>query len=288
MHDVKSVEDMLTEEYSRGPGMIDDLEQLRDMAVGMLGFLEHLRMIPDNIFRFVEHLREFMFFRQMAKQYRLQLVKSVEGDAKFMADLKLLLSCPSIGDDLALTLLVELVDIQHFWSVKAFVKWSGMACRVNQSGFQKRSTGHVYKGGNKWIRWAMFNAAKGDYAHHEQEGHPIGYFVRRLYKDEKKAYKVAVLAGGRKLLTYIFHVLSIKKPFDDLYREVERLRVEANKKRKLQLLNRLVKEANVSDLLPAVIASLQKQCKELAAIDKKYVESFSRLLGISRCDETPA
>lgn len=288
MRDVGSVEELLTVEYAKGNGMIDDPDELHAMAVGLWEFIERLRANPDNIFRFAEHLREFLFFRQMAKQYRVQLIKSVEGDTKFMEDLKLLLGCPSIGEDLALTILVELVDIHHFWSAKAFVKWSGMACRVNQSGFQKRSTGHIYKGGNKWIRWAMFNAAKIDFTQHAKDGHPIGHFVRRLYKEERKAYKVAVLAGGRKLLTYIFHVLSLKKNFDELYHEAEMHRVEANKKRKLQALNRLVKEARVSDLLPAVVVSLQHQCHELAAIDKEYVDTFKKLFGISLEEEAPA
>jgi len=288
LHDLAVIEALLTTEFANGKGMVDDPQELREMAIGMLEFLERLGKNPENLFRFGQHLKEFMFFRQMAKQYRLQLLQSVEDDEKFLEDVKFLLSCPSIGEDLALTLMVELVDIHHFWSSKALVKWSGMACRVNQSGFQKRATGHVYKGGNKWIRWAMFNAAKVDHAQHAREGHPVGYFVNRLYKDEKKAYKVAVLAGGRKLLTYVFHVLSLKKPFDELYREVENVRLEANKKRKLQLLNRLVKEANASDLLPAVIASLKNQCKEIALVDKMYVDALSRLLATSQFVEAPA
>jgi transposase len=287
LHDLSSVENMLAEAYATGRGHIEDEDVLHSMAIELLGFMDRMRMNQKVVFRFAQNLKEFIFFREMAQHYRLELVQSVKDDVKFMDDLKLLLSCPSIGEDLALTLLVEIVDIHHFWSSKALVKWSGMACRVNQSGFKKRSTGHVYLGGNKWIRWAMFNAARIDYAQHTREGHPIGYFVSRLYKEAKKPYKVAVLAGGRKLLSYVFHVLSLKKPFEELYREVETARTEANKRRKLSSLNRLVKQAAVSDLLPAVVVSLKSHSKELAMVNKMYIDTLNQLLADTHFVDPP-
>ncbi|HME54064.1 MAG TPA: IS110 family transposase [Candidatus Lokiarchaeia archaeon] len=131
---------------------------------------------------------------------RTFIIAMIKKDKDLLKKLQLIITLPSVSITTGLTFLVEVIDIKFFWRPKSLVKWSGMAPRVNQSGYKKRVTGKIYKGGNKHVRLAAYNAAKSDYAHGKHSGHPIGKFVSHLYDEKKKNYKTSVTAGGAKLL----------------------------------------------------------------------------------------
>lgn len=284
MNGVDQIMAMLVREYATGKGSICDPSQVESMAKELSGFLERLGTIPENRLRFAHDLEEHMTLNRMAKENRLAVLKHVGTDERRREDLAFLVSIPSIGVETAITILVEVVDIRFFWNVKSLVKWSGLATRVNQSGHYKRSTGHVYKGGDKWLRQAMFMAAKADHAQHAREGHPVGRFVSRLYADKKKPYKVAVLAGGRKMLGYVFHVLNLRQPFQEIYAREENAQLARNRERKLRELSKLLREASLSDVLPRIVSMLQAKCFEMIETDHVYARQIVEILGTMNID----
>lgn len=90
-----------------------------------------------------------------------------------------------------------------------------------------------------------------------KEGHPIGEIVGRLYNCQNKAFKVAATVGARKFLTLAYHVLAERRPFAELWSDLENETTEANHTRKLKDLGKRMAE----ELLPLVVVSLRKNDK---------------------------
>jgi len=274
-----ALEEVLAEEYSRGPHQVRDPDVLRGRAGELAEFTCRLRQSPEAALRYAHGLTEYVSFSQMATELRTQALASVARDPALVEALELVLSLPSVGENLALTILVEVVDVDHFARAKSLARWAGLAPRVNQSGHRKRRTGRITKAGNKATRRAAFIAAQADYAACGHPGHPIGEFVRRLYRDAGKPYKVAVVAGARKLLTYLFRVLSERRPFAEIYAEEVHESVEKNYARKKRDFRRHLKTLPLVDLLPPVVEALKSKCREFGEVEAAFVDQVVALLG---------
>lgn len=272
------IECVLAEEYADGKGMITDRSEFRLRAAQMSAFLYNMGNDTGNRIRFALHLEDYVNCRRMATQLRSKVLQCAECDAEFQKNLQLLLTIPGVGIGTALTILVEIVNIKFFWRSKSLVKWSGLAVRVNQSGHNKRQTGHIYKGGNKWLRQAAWVSAKLDYMHSKESSHPIGSFIRRLYQVENKHYKVAVTAGARKLTAYIYQILSQQRTFDEVFELKLLKRLEKNKQRKLASLESMIKKSSISDVLPFVIDSLREKYSEFNDIEANFASEIVSLL----------
>src|SRR5271157_5307058 len=221
----------------------------------------------------------------MAAELRAEALKSAAKDDRLLEDIALLAGMPDVGVNSALSAAIEVVDARYFRRAKSVAKWAGLAPRVNQSGHKKRSTGHIYKGGNKYLRNTCFDVAKVSFAHAGEDGHPVGDFVSRLYHGGKKAYKVAVTAGARKFLALAYQVLSERRPFAEIWPELAEEEAEANRERKLKELQKRVRAAVVSDLLPCVLESLRRQVDSLSAADAAYADEIAALLGSAYPEE---
>lgn len=268
---------IITEEYAKYSGKIDNPEILAGMARETVEFLDCL-VDDDERIRLCSHLDDYKHFQVGAVELQNSLLAMVRKDEKLHDTLKLLVTLPCVSTITALTFLVEVVDIRFFWRGESLVKWAGMAPRVNQSGVKKRSTGKIYKGGNKWVRAAAFQVAKTDYCHAKHQGHPIGRFVDRLYHGKKKPYKKAVIAGGAKLLRYMYHVLALEKPFQEIYADEECEKLKDNRERKLKALDKQVKNASLSDLLERVAARLEKSSARLDRAMGIQIELLSSMM----------
>jgi transposase len=273
------IQEVLAAEYAKYKGKITDPAQLAAMAADLAAFLGRLGACPDNRVRFGQHLETYSANKRMATQLRTQLLGHAAADARFREDLEFLVSAADVGTDTALTLAVEIVDVRNFLRAKSLAKWAGLAPRVNQSGHRKRHTGHIFKGGNKWVRRACYLAAKEAYMQSGNPGHPIGEFVSKLFNGQKKPFKVAVVAGARKLLTLVYHMLAERKTFAELWPELAEEEAELNHDRKVKELKRRVKQASTADLLPAVAAALRRQCDALGAAETAYAAEISAILG---------
>lgn len=269
---------VVTGEYSRGNGKTSDPKILDQKARDLHQMFQGMAAVRGLETRFHQHFESYMRCRQNTRDLQMEIIQGVQGDERFMTNLELLLTCPAIGVDTALTILIELVDVDFFFHPKALSRWAGLAPRVNQSGYKKRSSGHIHKGGNKWLRRAVWLSAKVDHAHYKKGGHPIGDFIARL-RDRGKPYKVAVTAGARQLLSVVYHVLSLQQPFQEVYAHLESETQEKNRIWKLKALKKIMKEANLVDLLDISSKVLSRRCATMVNTERKYAQLIHEMLG---------
>jgi transposase len=281
LSDQEKILSILTEEYSTGPKQIRDENELRKRAVELTKFLVNMDISSNYRIRYGQLLEDYVRCERMATQLRSKIMAVAAKDEQFKRDLELLLTLPNVGINTALTIRVEIVDIRYFWRSKSLVKWSGLAPRVNQSGHRKRKTGRIYKGGNKWLRRAVWITAKNCYGHYNESNEPIGAFVDRLYNHKHKHYFTAVTAGARKLVSYIYQVLTQQRPFEEVF-ELEHLKqLEKNRKRKLSVLQRMLNERSVVEVLPIIANSLKDECYHLEECEKQLALEIAVKLGVA-------
>jgi len=281
LEDQESILEVLVDEYSKGPKQIRKKGILVKKAEELLKFLTNMDISSNYRIRFGQLIEDYVQCRRMAAQFRSRLVRVAMKDKQFKQNLKLLLTLPNVGINTALTILVEIVDIRYFWRSKSPVKWSGLAPRVNQSGHRKRKTGRIYKGGNKWLRRAVWLSARNCYTHYKESEEPIGAFIDRLYNHKHKHYFTAITAGARKLVSYIYHVLDQKRSFEEIF-ALEHLKLlEKNRKRKIRVLKRMLKERKVVELLPIIANSLEEECYELERHEKQIALEIASKLGVA-------
>jgi transposase len=269
---------LLSREFSRGRGMIEDGKVLNAMAKEMNEFLMRMSQVSGALVRFQQHFDQYLNFRTMASDLLYQILHIVEKDKVFIRNLELLLTCPSVDVNTAIPFLVEIVDVRFFWHPGALTRWVGLGPRVNQSGFNKRNNGHIYKGGNKGARRTLWLAAKVDHAHYKKGGHPVGEFVARL-RAKNKPYKVSVTAGARKLITIIYHVLAMQRPFQEVYAHLDDERQSRNRERKKQALMKLMKELPVFDVLDTLSKTLPRRCVQFLEAEEKVARKVHAILG---------
>ena len=124
-------------------------------------------------------------------------------------------------------------------------------------------------------------SAKNCYGHYNESDEPIGAFINRLYNHKHKHYFTAVTAGARKLLSYIYLVLTQQRPFEEVF-ELEHLKqLEKNRKRKLRVLQRMVNERSVVEVLPIIANSLKEECYELERCEKELAFEIASKLGVA-------
>ena len=281
LNDQEMILKVLTEEYSTGPKQVRDKSKLQKRAKDLTKFLANMDISLNYRIRYGQLLEDYVRCERMATQLRSRIIEFAANNEPFKKNLELLLTLPNVGITTAITILVELVDIRYFWRSKSLVKWSGLAPRVNQSGHRKRKTGRIYKGGNKWLRRAVWIAAKNCYAHYNESDEPIGAFINRMYNHKHKHYFTAVTAGARKLVSYIYQVLTQQRPFEEVF-ELEHLeQLEKNRQRKLSVLQRMLSERSVVEVLPIIANSLKEECYELEQCEKQLAIEIATRLGVA-------
>lgn len=118
---------------------------------------------------------------------------------------KLLSSVPGIGDILAVTIRYEIDEIGRFVSGGKLCSYAGLVPSTYSSG-NRTYQGKITKQGNKWLRWAMIEAA--------QRAPLNDIWLREFYnRISKKGRKIARVAVARKLLEIIYRMWIDKKPY---------------------------------------------------------------------------
>ena len=119
---------------------------------------------------------------------------------------RLLSSIPGIGDILAVTIRYEVDDISRFVSSGKLCSYAGLVPSTYSSG-NRTFQGRITKQGNKWLRWAMIEAA--------QRAPVSDIWLREFYTriSRKKGGKIARVALGRKLLEIIYQIWTQKRPY---------------------------------------------------------------------------
>lgn len=118
---------------------------------------------------------------------------------------QLLKSIPGIGDILAVTIRYEIDDIERFVSAGKLCSYAGLVPSTYSSG-SRTYQGKITKQGDKWLRWAMVEAAQRAPLNDAW----LGAFYARI---AKKGRKLARIAVARKLLEIIYRIWKEQKPY---------------------------------------------------------------------------
>jgi len=121
-------------------------------------------------------------------------------------DIEILKTIPGIGIFTAFILKSEIDDISRFISKEKFTSYTGLIPSVHQSG-NKSYMGKITKQGNKFIRWALTEAAQVAIRH-------SGYF--RYYYNKTRARQganKATIAVARRMAEVAYVLLKEKRPY---------------------------------------------------------------------------
>ena len=117
----------------------------------------------------------------------------------------LLRSIPGIGPILAVTIRYEIDNIERFMSAGKLCSYAGLVPSTYSSG-NRTYQGKITKQGNKWLRWAMIEAAQKAPA----KDLWLQGFYQRVSRNGKKIARVAV---ARKLLEIIYRIWKEEQPY---------------------------------------------------------------------------
>lgn len=119
---------------------------------------------------------------------------------------KLLMTIPGVGELTAYLLLSEIGDIKRFPTAKKLCSYAGITPIVRESAGH-RWEGHISKEGNRYIRWAIVEAAQLA----PRQDPALLEFYDRI--DERRGPKRARVAVGRKLLVAVWQVLTYEQEY---------------------------------------------------------------------------
>jgi transposase len=135
----------------------------------------------------------------------------------------LLDTIPGVAELLALTIAVEIGDIDRFHRPEQLVSYGRLAPRVHQSGQARPQSGPLSKSGSRLLGWAAVEAAQ----HAWRETNPW----HDLYVDvgrRSRHTNAAKAAVARKILIAVWHMLSRNQPFKPAPRTTEGTSVPAS------------------------------------------------------------
>lgn len=168
---------------------------------------EYLARVPLRpVFR-DELDRDLRVLDTLATEIR-ELTRRIHREVEVCPEAVRLTTVPGVGKYLAALIYWEIGDIRRFLSSSRLVGYCGLGPRVHSSG-GKTFHGPISKAGNKFLRWALVEAAQ---KYGSRPG-PIGDFFRRVKL--KKGSKSARVAVARKLATVIWHMLTKGEDFDE-------------------------------------------------------------------------
>lgn len=139
-----------------------------------------------------------------------QKIKEAEKDMKAILKVdpraELLITIPGVSHLTAYLLLSEIGDINRFPSSEKLCAYGGIIPSTHQSG-EKSYHGSITKEGNKYIRWALVEAAQKA----SRKDPALFVFYEKLKRN--KGSGVALVAVARKLLTSVYHILKKGEPY---------------------------------------------------------------------------
>ncbi|MGC9385167.1 MAG: IS110 family transposase [Kosmotogaceae bacterium] len=150
------------------------------------------------------HLDFLDFIESQIKKIEKYLNKLFKDDE----EVKLLKTIPGIGNILAVVLKLEIGDINRFSTVGKFHCYSGLIPSIYSSARITRY-GRLVKNSNKYIRWALVEAAQ------IANRHSINF--KRIYDRiaARKNKKTAVIVVARKLASTLFYMLKRKEKYSE-------------------------------------------------------------------------
>jgi transposase len=166
-------------------------------------FLKALSLRPvyrtelDGYLRTLAHLTEEI--ELVTKEIKQTIRQDPRGDR--------LATIPGIGELTANLLLNEIGDIKRFATADRLCGYGAIVPRMRQSA-EHSWYGHITKEGNRYIRWALIEAAQKAPS---KDAGLQKFYLRIAYRRGPQKARVAV---ARKLLIAVWHVLTYDEPYE--------------------------------------------------------------------------
>jgi len=137
---------------------------------------------------------------------------------KATPEMTLLKTIPGIGSILAVVIALEVGDVSRFPGPEQLASYAGTVPRVQSSG-GKTSYGKVRPDVNRYLKWALIEAANMIVLHRrEWEGRHLVELYQRLR--ERKGHAKAVVAVARHLAQAVFWMLKKKEAYKEPHRPI--------------------------------------------------------------------
>lgn len=137
-------------------------------------------------------------------------IEEIENEIKFIMDEinSPILSIPGINYRMGAMIIVEIGDFSRFDSPDKILAYSGFSPSTYQSGQLDSAYSHMEKRGSKYLRYALYNAAK--YVCHWDSTF-AGYLAKK--RAEGKHYNVAISHAVKKLVRVIYHLVKSNQQY---------------------------------------------------------------------------
>jgi transposase len=136
-----------------------------------------------------------------------RLVRALKKQPLLKERVERLRTIPGVGEILALTWVLEIVDPHRFRSIRRAISYCGLCSGQHSSG-EKNMRMPISKKRNKHIQWVLIEAAKAAPRH---SSHFAEIYAQEL---EKSNENQATLKVARKMLTYLLAVDKSGKAFE--------------------------------------------------------------------------
>ena len=137
-------------------------------------------------------------------------IEEIENEIKIIMDEinSPILSIPGINYRMGAMIIAEIGDFSRFDSPDKILAYAGFSPSTYQSGQLDSAYSHMEKRGSKYLRYALYNAAK--YVCHWDSTF-AGYLAKK--RAEGKHYNVAISHSVKKLLRVIYHLVKSNQQY---------------------------------------------------------------------------
>jgi transposase len=136
------------------------------------------------------------------KELRSLAIEKISSSEELSKKFELLKTIPGIGEETALGILAELIDVNRFVNAKQLAAYAGLNPAIRESGSSVKGRGKISKVGSKQLRSLLYLPAMSALRYNPI----IKAFGDRL-KAKGKNGKVIIVAAMRKLLHMIYGIL---------------------------------------------------------------------------------
>jgi transposase len=149
-----------------------------------------------------QDLRLLEMLGQEVRQAEMLLARALKGDRR----VELAMTIPGLGVILAAVVVLEIDRIERFLRPAKLVSYAGLVPTTYSSG-GKTSHGGLMKMSNKWLRWALVEAAWIAVRHDPYFRHQYALRCRH------KGAKTAIIAVARRLAEVLWYVLTENRAY---------------------------------------------------------------------------
>jgi len=187
-------------------------EQFLKQKVALSNQFKNFKLAPNTKQSVLEILEtQLSTIKEQIKEIEVRVKQIIQEHYQQMDEA--LQSIPGIGPKAAATLILITGGFTKFEKYKALIAYAGLAPRTYESGTSVKGHSHICKLGAKQLRKMLYVCA-----HSAKRFNPIcKKLFDRLYHQNKKPFKVAMIAVANKLIKLAFTIAINGKTFDPNY-----------------------------------------------------------------------